>query len=116
MNMIEEFKNNKLWIHIRKDQRELIKDLQDILEDVTYSSGDDLNDEHILNRAFKTGEVWFRCDDGVHYTTEYPRTAECYHVSPWIYQNGQIVDIEEIVSGAKLEEINEEEFDSIFGE
>lgn len=115
MNMIEEFKNNKLWIHIRKDQRELMKDLQDILEDITYSSGVDLNNEKILNAAFVTGETWFRHDNGVHYTTQYPRTATCYHVSPWIYQNGQIVNIEEIVSDAKLEEINEEEFDSIFG-
>ena len=111
-NYIEDFKNNRLWIHIKESQMNLVEELENLLPDIKFRSGDDLTSRTMLN-ALDTGEAWFRCESGVVYNKHYPRESGAWDISPWIYKNGEIIDIEEFLTSNRIK-IEEDEIVALF--
>lgn len=110
--LIEEFKNNRLWIHISRYDRHLVPDLIELLGNIKFKSGHDL-DSRVMDNALNGGEAWFRCEGGVSYNFHYPMTSGNDELSPEIYKNGPIYDIKEIVHEIT---ISESDFEMLFKE
>ena len=111
--MIEDFLNCRLWVHVTENDTPLLDTFQNMLPHIRFCSGDELNGRVMLSALHCYKEIWIRCDDkGCSYVGEYPRTSSCRELSPWIYDYGEIVDLEDFL-GKKFE-LEENEFEGLF--
>ena len=100
--MIEEFLNNRLWVHITSEDMDLVKELKTILPDIRFADGRDI-DGAAMDNALGHGEAWFRYEKGLRFCLSHPRKSTARDLSPWIYDNGEIINIDELVNDRKIE-------------
>ena len=113
--MIDDFLNNKIWIHIRKEEFYLVDQLAELIPGLKYCSGDLVTTEN-LKKYHACDEVWFRHKNGVSFNRHYPPTSGCDSVSPWIYKYGEIVDIKDFLENRRLDVTEDEIIEMINGD
>ena len=105
--VINEFLANKAWIHITKENVNLVSQLQEMIPEFEYSS------TRVLSHLGRKEEVWYRHQrTGTFFILTYPRVSTARTVSPWIYDHGPIYDIEDffkdsdfVITEKELEEL-----------
>ena len=105
--MIDEFLDNRLWIHITSEDFPLIDQLSEMIPGLKFRSGIKVNTANMLKFS-PSDEIWIRKENGVSFCRTYPRTSGLEGLSPWIYKFGPIVDIKEFLNIKEIE-IDEDE-------
>ena len=111
--LINKFKSNNLWIHITKNDLNLLEDLIECLSDCKFINNVPLNAELLEDIITRYGEIWLRYQESINYSITHPRISPIKFISPEVYNYSEIIDTKEFLE-YNLVVISEEELNILF--